>query len=63
MDSYTEHKKFYDEWRIKNEALRKKFNIPIAMGQKWNCIDDCESGCYKGCDRACYKCYIINEIS
>ena len=48
---------------IKNEALRKKFNIPIAMGQKWNCIDDCESGCYKGCDRACYKCYIINEIS
>lgn len=54
---------FYSTWLKKNEELRKKYNLPVGMGQKWECFDGCVSGCYKGCDRRCYACYILHDIN
>lgn len=53
---------FYETWHVKNEGLRVKFNIPDGLGQQWECLPDCTSGCYKGCDRRCYTCYIHHHI-
>ena len=58
----TTTREFYDAWHKKNEELREKFNIPDGMGQKWECLPDCNSGCYRGCDRRCYTCYIHHHI-
>lgn len=53
---------FYDIWRIKNEELRVKYNLPNGLGQRWECLPTCNSGCYNGCDRRCYSCFIYNDI-
>lgn len=53
---------FYSKWLKNNEELRKKYNLPDGMGQTWECVEECNSGCYKGCDRRCYACYILHDI-
>ena len=53
---------FYDIWRVKNEELRVKYNLPDGLGQRWECLSTCNSGCYRGCDRRCYSCFIYHDI-
>lgn len=49
-------------WNKRNEALRATFDIPDGLGQTWNCLPECPSGCYNGCDRRCYFCYIHHHV-
>lgn len=40
----------YSEWKKRNEEMRIKYNIEtnIFSSQTWNCLPNCQSGCYKG---------------